>query len=100
MSRLAAVLILLCAFAPAAPLRAGDQEDARRAVQSGEIRPLDQVLAAARAAVPGDVVKLDLKREKGRWVYELKILTAAGKRREIEVDAKTLAVLDDDDDDD
>lgn len=77
-----------------------DQDQARKALEMGEIRPLDQVLAAIRAVVPGDVVALDLKRKKGRWRYEIKILTPAGKRREVKVDATTLAILDGDDDDD
>lgn len=76
-----------------------DQEQARRALEKGEIRPLDQVLAAVRAVVPGDVVALDLKRKKRRWIYEIKVLTPAGKRREVKIDAATLAILDDDDDD-
>lgn len=71
----------------------GDQGQARRALEKGEIRPLDQVLAAARAAVPGDVVALKLEREEGRWLYELKVLTPSGQRREIEIDANTLSIL-------
>lgn len=104
MNRLSLLLLLAVLSGPLAasaslPARADDdQAAARRAVEAGEIRPLDEVLAVARKAVPGDVVKLDLKREKGRWVYELKILDQAGKRREVEIDAKTLAVEDDDDD--
>ncbi len=97
MSRLLALSLILLLHA--APSLAGDQDDARRALQAGEIRPLEEVLAAARAAVPGEVVKLDLKRDNGRWVYELKILTASGKRREVEIDGRSLAVVDDDDDD-
>ena len=50
--------------------------------------------------MPGDVVKLDLKQKKGVWLYELKILTPSGKRREVRIDAKTLAIIDTDDDDD
>ena len=29
----------------------------------------------------------------GRWVYEIKILTESGKRREVEIDANSLEVL-------
>ncbi|TDR88172.1 PepSY domain-containing protein [Enterovirga rhinocerotis] len=94
------VILLACLVLPATAARAVDQDAARRAMQRGEIRPLDQVLAAARAAVPGDVVSVELERKKGRWLYELKILTPAGKRREVKIDARTLAILDKDDDDD
>ena len=100
---LALVAAIACAgLACPAPAAAsgGDQGQARRALEKGEIRPLDQVLAAARAAVPGEVVKLDLKHKKEHWLYELKILTPEGKRREVKVDAATLAVVESEDDDD
>ena len=77
----------------------GDQGQARRALEKGEIRPLDQVLAAVRAAVPGDVVALKLERESGKWRYELKVLTPFGQRREVEIDASTLSILKDGKDD-
>ncbi|MER2266961.1 PepSY domain-containing protein [Methylobacterium oxalidis] len=70
-----------------------EQELARQALERGEIRPLDQVLRAARERVPGEVVKVELEREDGRWVYEIKILTESGKRREVEIDANSLEVL-------
>ena len=95
-----AFLLLLAVAAVACPAAADDQDRARAALERGEIRPLDQVLAAAKAAVPGDVVKLDLKQKKDVWLYRLKILTPSGKRREVKIDAKTLAIIDSDDDDD
>jgi uncharacterized membrane protein YkoI len=95
-----AFLLLLAVAAVARPAAADDQDRARAALERGEIRPLDQVLAAAKAAVPGDVVKLDLKQKKDVWLYRLKILTPSGKRREVKIDAKTLAIIDSDDDDD
>ncbi|MFC3691778.1 PepSY domain-containing protein [Chenggangzhangella methanolivorans] len=70
-----------------------DQDRARRALERGEIRPLDQVLDAARKALPGDVVKVELDEDDGRWTYEIKILTPSGERREVEIDAKSLRVL-------
>lgn len=69
------------------------QDCALDAFKSGEIRPLSEVLAVARDRVPGEVVKVELEREKGVWVYEVKILTPAGKRREVEINAQSLAVI-------
>ena len=51
------------------------------------------------APAPGEVVKVELKRDDGSWLYEFKVLTPPGKRREVEIDARSLKVLDDDDDD-
>lgn len=98
MPRLAFVLL---ALAPlwAAPSLASDQERAKAALERGEIRPLDEVLKAVRVAVPGDVVALELRRKEKRWQYKLKILTPAGKRRELRIDASTLEIVDDDGDD-
>ncbi|MGT2480085.1 PepSY domain-containing protein [Methylobacterium oryzae CBMB20] len=66
---------------------------------AGRDPPLDAVLAAARAAVPGDVVSVDLKHDEGHWLYKLRILGADGKRRTVKVDAGSLKILDEDDDD-
>lgn len=97
MTRLLACIVfgtgLALAFVGSAASSAGDQGQARRALEKGEIRPLDQVLAAVRDAVPGDVVALKLERESGRWRYELKVLTPSGQRREVEIDASTLSIL-------
>jgi uncharacterized membrane protein YkoI len=92
----AAAFALVSLFAlQAAPAfaDASEQDRARQALERGEIRPLDQVLAAARKALPGDVVKIELDRDDGRWIYEIKVLTAGGERREVEIDAKSLHVL-------
>ena len=89
---LAGVLIVALAAHPALADES-DQDLARRALERGEIRPLDQVLDAARKALPGDVVKVELDEDDGRWTYEIKILTPGGERREVEIDAKSLQVL-------
>lgn len=70
-----------------------NQDCALDAFQSGEIRPLTEVLAVAREKVPGEVVKVELDREDEIWVYEIKILTPSGRRREVEINARTLAVI-------
>lgn len=96
---LALGLGLLAALA-GGPVHASEDADrARRALERGEIRPLDAVLEAARSAVPGDVVSVDLKHDDGHWLYKLRILGADGKRRTVKVDAGTLKIVDEDDDD-
>jgi uncharacterized membrane protein YkoI len=69
------------------------QDCALDAFKSGEIRPLSEVLAVARENVPGEVVKVKLERDDGIWKYEIKILTSSGRRREIEINADTLAII-------
>lgn len=68
-----------------------DHELAREARLRGEIRPIAGILRQVGEQVPGEVIGIELEREKraGRpvWIYELKILTPDGRRQEVEVDA-------------
>lgn len=70
-----------------------DQDQARELVEHGVIRPLRDILGRVRNEAPGDLVGIDLRRRSGRWVYGLKVLTPAGRRVEIAVDAETMAIL-------
>jgi hypothetical protein len=70
-----------------------DHDRARAALERGEIRPIGEILASAAARVPGDVIGVELEREHGDWVYELKIITDDGRRLEVLVDAATATVI-------
>ena len=98
-ARRAALLCLLAVLAGGAARASEDADRAHRALEKGEIRPLDEILRAAREAVPGDVVSVDLKHDDGHWLYKLRILGADGKRRTVKVDAGSAKILDDDDED-
>jgi uncharacterized membrane protein YkoI len=78
---------------PAAARDNDDQERARAALAAGEIRPLAEILAEIERRYIGRVIEVDLDREDGRWVYELKLLPPSGRVFELEVDAATAAVL-------
>lgn len=90
---LMAALAVLPAIASAKDDCKSGQDCALAAREEGRIRPLSDVLAAARAAAPGEVIKIELERERGVWVYEIKILATSGKRREVEINAETLAII-------
>jgi uncharacterized membrane protein YkoI len=70
-----------------------DHDKARQILAKKEILPLDEVLAKVRAAVPGDVIDVELEDEDDGWIYEFKIIEPAGKVVKIEADAKTGAIL-------
>ena len=55
--------------------------------------PLGQVLERIAPAYPGQVLEVELEREDGRWVYELKLLAADGRLLRLELDARTAEVL-------
>ena len=89
------VLASLGAFI-AAPLHADDDKDhelARQALARGEILSLSRILELAAAAVPGDVIEVDLDRDDGRFIYEIKVLATSGRVRELELDARTGELL-------
>ncbi|MBP1095996.1 MULTISPECIES: PepSY domain-containing protein [Bradyrhizobium] len=68
---------------------ARDHDDARRAVEAGEIRPLADILNVVRGKLPGDVVGVKLEREAGVWMYELRVVDDKGRLFEIHVDARS-----------
>jgi hypothetical protein len=72
---LATLAVLSCpATAGAGEHGDGDREEhdhdrARRAVQAGNILPLQEVLARLARRQSGQVLEVELERESGRWVY-------------------------------
>lgn len=91
----AALLVLYSATGIAQA--SSDHDLARQALQSGEILPLDKILASVAAKHPGQVLEVELDQErydgKRIWVYEVKSVTQDGKLLKLEVDAKTGEVL-------
>lgn len=89
--------LLIVFSATDAALASSDHDLARQALQSGEILPLDKILAAVSAKHPGQVLEVELDRDrydgKKIWIYEIKSVTQDGKLMKLEVDAKTGEVL-------
>ena len=73
--------------------RGHDQEQARRALEAGEILPLDQILQEVQQRYAGTVVELELTPEDGRWVYEVELLAADGRLLKLRIDAKSKQML-------
>jgi len=69
-----------------------DHDRARAALERGEVRPLAEVLAAVATQVPGEVIEVELEREHGHWVYELKVIARDGRVLEVLVDAATATI--------
>ena len=87
--------MLVCALI-AGPVLASDRADhdrARAALQAGDILPLATVLQRVAAEHPGQVLDVELERDDGRWVYEIKLLQASGGLLKLEVDAASARVL-------
>jgi uncharacterized membrane protein YkoI len=93
---LLAAALALTALAASPALADKDEHDhdrARRARERGEVLPLDRILDVVRARVPGEIVRVELEREGGIWVYEVRVIDAYGRRVEVYVDAAKAVVL-------
>jgi uncharacterized membrane protein YkoI len=89
-------LVLLVALAAAAGAEAGgsghatrDQDEIRHAVESGEIRPLADLLAIVRSKLPGEITGVEIERKNGHWVYEFHVVDGKGRLIDVHVDART-----------
>lgn len=93
------VAVWLATAVPSTALAGGhgdtdrDHDRARAALEAGEVLPLQKVLERLQRSHPGEVLEVELEREGGRWVYELKLLQSGGRLLRLEVDAKTAEVL-------
>jgi uncharacterized membrane protein YkoI len=88
---LAITLLSMLAACPALA-RADDDRDhdvARRAVERGEIKPLAEILQGVRDKLPGEIASVKIERERGRLVYEFRIVGTQGRLLEVHVDAAT-----------
>jgi uncharacterized membrane protein YkoI len=65
-----------------------DHERARRALEAGEVMPLRTVLEQVERDYPGEVLEVELDREDGAWVYEIKLIRKGGDVLKLELDAR------------
>jgi len=70
-----------------------DDDRARDAVRAGEIRPLGEILAAVEREFVGEVVKVELDRDDGRWIYEIRLLTRRGAVLKLVYDARHAVLI-------
>jgi uncharacterized membrane protein YkoI len=74
-----------------------DHDRARHALAQGEVRPIAEILRRVEAEVPGEVIEVELERDKRgaqtRWRYELKLIAPDGRLLEVLVDAPTAEIL-------
>jgi uncharacterized membrane protein YkoI len=90
---LAALLLAALAQPSASASDSRDHERARAAVEAGQVLPLPTLLERLRRTHPGQVLELELERDDGRWIYEVKLLQANGQLLKLDVDAATAQVL-------
>lgn len=91
-------LLCLCSLSSAADDIG--QDEALRLRQQGEILSFASLLEALDQRYPqGRVLEVELERDDGLLIYEIELLTRDQVVREIEIDARTGDILDDERDD-
>lgn len=90
-----AFLILWAALAaiPAAAQGSDGQETAYRLLQSRQIMPLSEILAAIRPRLSGDIVEIDIHKTDGVTSYEIFFIDPGGQRGSIHVDPRSAAII-------
>ena len=92
----AALAALLLALVPLAPALDVDQDEALRLRQSGEVLSFQAILRQAEERYPGArLLEAELEDDDGELIYEIELLTDDGVVRELEIDARTGRVLED-----
>jgi uncharacterized membrane protein YkoI len=74
----------------------GDEDDhdrARRALEEGQARPLNEILAIVEGELGGRIVRVELERRRGRYIYEFRVITPSGELGEVYVDAMSAEIL-------
>lgn len=89
---LVVILAVLAGCGPPPPAPVSAQHEGPVQPASNNL-PFLRVQAIALAAVPGEVVKVDLENEHGQDVYEFKILAPSGRVIELEIAAATGQIL-------
>jgi len=99
-----AVLVAVAAGGGWWATAADQQKQAESSTARSDILPLEQILQRAKAQYPGRVTETELERKRGRYVYEIDVVSDDGVKKELKYDAKTgeliSAKVEDNDDDD
>lgn len=93
MRRWLIVFIAILVVLAAARTVAGDHDRAWAAREAGEVVPFAAILEAVERDFVGRVLEAELEREKGRWIYEIKLLAPGGQVLKLDYDARSRELL-------
>ncbi|MDP2520599.1 PepSY domain-containing protein [Shimia thalassica] len=87
-------LLIILIGALATPVIASDDHDAARdAVRQQQVIPLMEIIPAILVEFDARLLEAEFEREHGKYVYELELITGAGRMIEVMVDATTGEIL-------
>lgn len=84
------IILLVAATALGDERNPFDDEELESALRDGQVLPLGELLGRPVLG-PGQAIEVELKREDGRWVYEVEMLRPDGRIEHLDLDAATLA---------
>jgi uncharacterized membrane protein YkoI len=86
---------MLIVMSLSAPVAAGESHlEARRLVEQGVIRPLDEIMVEVCKQHPGRILEAELERRRDAgYLYEIELLDEEGNVWELEVDAASGKLL-------
>jgi uncharacterized membrane protein YkoI len=90
---LASVILLGSVMAAQADTPSVSPGRARAAMEAGQILPLETLFRTVERHYVGRIIEAVLRERDGIWIYEFELLPPDGKIYELEMDAKTGAVL-------
>jgi uncharacterized membrane protein YkoI len=94
MTKVKILLVVTCMALLVGAVSADDDHlEARRLVEEGTIRPLEEILEGVENKQPGRILEVELEKEHGRYIYEIELLDDQGKVWEMEIDAENGEIL-------
>lgn len=81
---IAGLLLISPAFADSI-----DPARVRALVERGEILPLEKIMKINEGQLVGRIIEVELERERGGYLYEIKVLPPDGRYREFKIDARS-----------
>jgi len=90
---LAALLGALVLYPKSGVADLKDHERARQALLQGQVLPLRTVIDQVERDFQGQVIKVEFEEEKGRFIYEIRVLQAHGRVVKVEINARDGKVL-------
>lgn len=70
-----------------------DHDRARQAVEAGDVLPLRTILERVERDYHGQVMEVELDRENGEWIYDIKVLRKGGALVKLKIHAKDGTIL-------
>lgn len=88
------IMLLIALLIPSGSLADDrDHDRARKALEAGEILPLRTIIDKLDDDYPGQILEVELERDDGQWIYEVKQVREKGVVIKLKLDARDGTLL-------